>query len=102
MIRGSITSFGGPSISPLVSIPEFGSYESRVTFLLDTGASFSIVHPKDWRSLGVLPSDLAHLATSAGRGIGGSATYALVDARLLIQHTDGDQVAYLLPLHLAI
>lgn len=102
MITGEFTRFGGPAISCFVSIPSLNSQAARVTFLLDTGASFSIIHPKDLRSLRIDESRFSERATSRGRGIGGGAAYAEVDGRLSIEHGDGTFVSYVLPLHLAL
>ena len=100
MIRGKFTSYAGPAITCSVSLPGLGTGTAEVTFLLDTGASFSILHPGDVASLRVDSSLLSGLRTTTGRGIGGGASYVAVDGRLSIRHLDGNPVTYWLPLHL--
>lgn len=74
-----------------------------MTFLLDTGAVFSVVHPRDTRALGIdVTSAFGEQDRESGRGIGGTAWYFLDDMRMAVNHADGDEVTYLMPVHVAV
>jgi hypothetical protein len=102
VIRGAVTSFGGPAIAGTVSFPRVADNSHEVTWLLDTGASFSILHPADLLGLGLAPEDFAGAQSSRGRGVGGAAEYLLEDARLSFRHADGAAISYLMPVWIAL
>ena len=65
---------GEPTILGFVYFPRLKeSIVARVPFLLDTGASTTILHPKDARKLNVAFGKLRNSARS--RGVGGFAQY---------------------------
>ena len=78
-----IRSFFGPRNAPYVycrvRIPRFG-LERRISFLLDTGADSTCLHPADAQQLGV-PFDMLRDEAYSG-GVGGNALYYRERARL--------------------
>ena len=65
-----------------VRLPELG-LAAPIPFLADTGATGTVIHPKDAISLGVDFSKLKYDASS--RGVGGFARATRQDARILFQ-----------------
>lgn len=72
MIVGEFNDSGEPTVYGVVSFPRLGeTIVESVPFLLDTGASGTLLHPKDARKLNVPFGKLGNPKRS--RGIGGSA-----------------------------
>jgi hypothetical protein len=102
MFRGQFTHYAAPAISVRLSLPDLATIVYDAEFLLDTGAAFSVLHPKDAEGLRLDVRRLfATSTTVGGRGIGGRADYVEVNARLELTHTDGRMIAYLMPLRIA-
>ena len=72
MIIGELGRFGRPYVRCRLSFPRLG-VGGRITFLVDTGADSTYLHPGDGVELGV-PFDLLHGNTTS-QGIGGTASY---------------------------
>ena len=83
-----IRSFFGPRNAPYVScrvrLPRFG-LDRRISFLMDTGADSTCLHPADAERLGV-PFDLLR-DEAYSSGVGGSAAY--YRERALLSFRDG-------------
>ena len=82
MIEGAIRAPDLPFVEGWVELPQLG-LAAPIPFLVDTGATGTVLHPKDAISLGVDFSQLDYDASS--RGIGGSAKAARRDAVILFQ-----------------
>lgn len=103
MIRGIFTPAGSPAVTGLLSFPRLGGESVDATFLLDTGATFSVIHPKDVKALGLdVMVAFGDRRQESGRGVGGRARYLMDEARLSFEHTDGEQFDYILPIHVAV
>jgi hypothetical protein len=86
-----------------MTLPDLGGSPTDVSLLIDTGAVFSVVHPKDLARSGIDPySALAGRDSVIGRGVGGGAQYVEEPARLTLVHSDGQVFDYVLPIHLAL
>ena len=73
MIIGVLGDLDRPYIRCRLSLPRLGVVLADITFLVDTGADTTYLHPNDGADLGV-PFDLLQgVATS--QGIGGTASY---------------------------
>ena len=75
-------------------------------FLLDTGASITVVHPVDAiRELGIPPVRLASpeqwTERRSGTGVGGTVTHYLVPAHYRFMHHDGSQQEIEAPIRIA-
>jgi hypothetical protein len=92
-----------PIIDGLLVFPRLGSDPVSATFLLDTGAMFSVVHPKDIKALG-LEVMVAFEGCEAvrGRGIGGQARYFKDEVRLTFEHADGVPIDYSFAMQIAV
>lgn len=70
MIRGDFTRDGRPTVETIVSIPGTNAYGS-VKFLVDTGATRTVIHPKEARALEI---DFGRLKKETySSGVGGRA-----------------------------
>lgn len=102
MIKGTCRPLW-PTIRGTLSLPALSESRADVDFLLDTGAAFSIVHPRDIRRLSAdVYDDIAGREVVTGRGIGGQASYFEEEAVLSFEHTDGALISYILPVHIAV
>ena len=72
MIPGAFDWQGRPYIRGEVSVPRLGVKE-YVTFLVDTGADSTCIHPEDARRVGIAFDRLVEASDS--KGIGGRAVY---------------------------
>lgn len=87
----------------VLSLPRLGPAQVDVTFLVDTGATFTVIHPKDLKAMGLdVMRAFASQPTDHGRGIGGVARYFKDEARLSFEHATGEVVDYLLPVNIAV
>lgn len=84
MIRGFFRARNAPYISCQVILPRLG-IEHQISFLLDTGADSTCLHPSDAQDLGI-PFDMLQ-DESISRGIGGGASYYRESA--LLEFRDG-------------
>ena len=73
MIIGELGILGRPYLHCSLSLPRLGIVVDDVTFLVDTGADTTYLHPRDGVDAGV-PFDLLQ-SRSTSRGIGGTASY---------------------------
>jgi len=72
-------------------------------FILDTGALFSILHPRDVDLLDLDFDRTFHGRQAVGGGgIGGTAMYYEEEARLSFDHTDDTRTHYILPVNVAL
>ena len=83
-----------PFVNGTLILPRFHRH-ARTSFLLDTGSSFSIVHPPSLNAL----DPTAELAFAGrervrGRGIGGPAYFVIDEAIVSFEHEDGHVVGY--------
>ncbi len=85
MIRGEFGPAGQPVVEGYLTLPRFG-IGRNITFLVDTGASATCLHPRDG-TLAAIPFDqLGNPVTS--NGVGGPATY--FRERAVLEFVDGD------------
>lgn len=85
MIRGEFGSAGQPVVEGYLTLPRFG-IGRNITFLVDTGAYATCLHPRDG-TLTAIPFDqLENPVTSDG--VGGPATY--FRERAVLEFVDGD------------
>ena len=68
MIRGEFGSMGRPVVEGYLRLPRF-DIARVITFLVDTGADTTCIHPKDGRLAGIPFDLLEHAVTSIGRDI---------------------------------
>jgi hypothetical protein len=62
----------------------------QVSFLVDTGADTSIIHPRDALNLGIIfDRDFADSARGASSGVGGEATEYSEPCDVFLKHEDG-------------
>ena len=73
MIIGELGILGRPYVHCGLSLPRLGIVVDDVTFLVDTGADSTYLHPRDSVEFSV-PFDLLR-GSSMSRGIGGTASY---------------------------
>lgn len=89
-----------PSITAVVEFPKLGVWAS-VEFLVDTGASRTVLHPSDVLRLGI---DIVTYAadpppcTSTATGVGGKASYGVEDAILHFSDSNANLTALIGPL----
>lgn len=82
-----------PLVDAVVWVPELGSNSAiAVTFLVDTGADMTVLHPQD--SLRLLPTEDAwkwamKKASAMVGGAGQGVRHYMMDAWILFTHTDG-------------
>ena len=72
MIIGEFGLMGRPFVEGYLRLPRFGIARD-ITFLVDTGADATCIHPRDGQPAGI-PFDLLQGSTTS-RGVGGQATY---------------------------
>ncbi len=85
MIIGEFGLMGRPFVEGYLRLPQF-NLTTHITFLVDTGADVTCIHPRDSRPAGV-PFDLL-LRGIVSQGVGGRATYFLEPA--VVEFVDGD------------
>lgn len=73
MIIGEVRELDRPYLRCRLSLPRLGVIADDITFLVDTGADTSYLHPGDGSALGV-PFDLLQ-GCLRSQGIGGTASY---------------------------
>ena len=84
MIRGVITDEGYFVEAEVSASP--GGRSSPVTFLVDSGASATAIHPSDTPKLGIPATILQRAERLRVHGIGGSSTYRLIHGALTFQN----------------
>ena len=72
MILGEFGVMGRPFVEGYLRLPRFG-VTTNITFLVDTGADATCIHPRDGRPAGI-PFDLLRSGITS-QGVGGQATY---------------------------
>lgn len=85
MIHGQFTSNGRPMVTATVGLPGINAY-GPVTFLLDTGATKTVIHPKDARTLEIDFEKLKNETYSLG--VGGRAKAFMERAELIFREAD--------------
>ncbi len=99
MIIGELGLFGRPYVRCRLLLPRI-DVSGRITFLVDTGADSSYLHPHDGVGLGV-PFDLLQ-SRSTSRGIGGTASYFPEPAVLLFaDEATGQDYGYQISINVA-
>ena len=87
-----------PSVTAVVEIPKMGVSQS-VKFLVDTGASRTVLHPRDILRLGIdFVTYAADACPIAFSGVGGKASYTVEDAILYFENSKTDLRALIGPL----
>lgn len=88
MIRGGFDPAGRPFVEATVLVEDFG-FEDNVEFLVDTGASATCLHHPDAAELSysLLRADWSRKVTFTG--VGGTATYLAIPARVEFVDTRG-------------
>ena len=76
---------GRPFVEGYLRLPRFG-ITANITFLVDTGADVTCIHPRDGRPAGI-PFDLLRSGV-ASQGVGGQATYFREPA--VLEFVDGE------------
>ncbi len=87
MIHGYFDIRGRPRLEGLLEIPSLG-VSGWITFLVDTGASATSVHPEDTAKLRIPLDQMPD--TASFRGIGGIQTYHIAQATVTFQ--DGQRL----------
>ncbi len=91
-------SLPSPSVTAVVEIPNLG-VSASVEFLVDTGATQTVLHPGDVLKLGI---DITTYAASAhpciSSGVGGEASYGVEDAILRFKNINAPLRALIGPL----
>ncbi len=85
MILGEFGPTGQPFVEGFLTLPRFG-ITRNITFLVDTGAHATCIHPRDGVPAAIPFDQLEAPATSYG--VGGSATY--FRERAVLEFVDGD------------
>ena len=83
MIRGVITDEGYFVEAEVSASP--GEQSAPVTFLVDSGAGATAIHPSDIPKLGIPATILQEAERLRVHGIGGSSTYRLIPGILTLQ-----------------
>jgi predicted aspartyl protease len=100
MIRGRLV-FGRPVVEARVVMPRL-RIAAFVSFLVDTGADFSAIHPEDAHILGVdFLRDFAGAVPAVVGGVGGTAREFRETAILIFRHISGERDELLLELGVA-
>ncbi len=85
-----------------VDIPSL-NVRDRVPFLVDTGATVTVLHPADWQRLGITPEMMADAPQIGLSGIGGSATFHAMEATVTFDDPiTGHQHSYPVTICLAV
>jgi hypothetical protein len=79
---------GRPQVQATIRIPRL-RLQSEITFLVDTGSTTTLIHPRDWEALGVLDSDFAGSEMVRSTGIGGRTENPIEVCDLFLHHEDG-------------
>ena len=85
MILGEFGPTGQPFVDVYLTLPRF-SITRNLTFLVDTGADATCIHPRDG-TLAAIPFDLLENPVTSN-GVGGSATY--FTERAVLEFVDGE------------
>lgn len=85
MIAGEFGPNGRPFVEGYLHLPRFGITRD-MTFLIDTGADATCIHPRDGRPAGIPFDQLRDDIVS--RGVGGQATYFREPA--ILEFVDGE------------
>ena len=85
MIIGEFGLMGRPFVEGYLRLPRF-DLTTNITFLVDTGADVTCIHPRDGRPAGI-PFDLLRRGVTS-QGVGGQATYFREPA--VVEFVDGD------------
>lgn len=85
MIRGEFGPAGQPVVEGYLTLPRFGTTRN-LTFLVDTGANATCIHPRDGILAATPFGQLGNPVTS--HGVGGPATY--YRERAILEFVDGD------------
>ena len=100
MIIGQLGNLDRPYVHCDLRLPRRGIIVDDVTFLVDTGADSTYLHPRDSMDAGV-PFDLLR-GTSTSRGIGGVASYFPEPAILLFSdEATGQSYGYRIDINVA-
>jgi hypothetical protein len=98
VIRGLFDPWVGfgraPSVNVLVTLPALPGLSGFISFLIDTGADTSAIHPRDMeKALGidfdVVRAALPTASVERSLGIGGEAAYLVTTAHYAFVHEDG-------------
>ena len=85
-----------------VAIPSLNVH-GYVQFLVDTGATATVLHPADWQRLGITPEAIADAPQTRLGGIGGSAAFHTAEATVTFDDPiTGHQYAYPVTICLAV
>ena len=87
MIAGYFSAQGIPFVESRLSIPRLG-IAGRVNFLVDTGATDTLLHPRDGSNLRIPFADLGN--PTRRLGIGGTRTYYTESAVALFLDSSGE------------
>lgn len=85
MIRGEFGPAGQPYVEGFLTLPRFG-LSRNITFLVDTGAHATCIHPRDGMAAAIPFNQLENPVTSDG--VGGPATY--FRERAVLEFVDGE------------
>ena len=85
MIRGEFGPAGQPAVEGYMMLSRFG-IARNITFLVDTGASATCIHPRDGTLIAIPFDQLENPVTSDG--VGGPVTY--FRERAVLEFVDGD------------
>lgn len=86
MIRGDFTIDGYPALTATVSIPETNTY-GPIDFLVDTGATTTLIHPNDAERLAI---DFGKLKKEDNSfGVGGNSKVFLERAEMIFHDENG-------------
>jgi hypothetical protein len=86
MIQGYFNQ-GRPFVDGLLRLP--ADVRGAARFLVDTGADRSILHPADYRAMGLRYADFQGFPEESSVGIGGQAAHRRVPAQLFLRHDTG-------------
>ena len=87
-----------PSITAVVEIPKLG-ISASVEFLVDTGATRTVLHPGDVRKLGIdIVTYAADACPRTYSGVGGEASYGIEDAILHFKNAKTNLRTFIGPL----
>lgn len=100
MIIGELGRLDRPYVHCGLSLPRLGIVVDDVTFLVDTGADATYLHPRDGMDAGV-PFDLLQ-GRSTSRGVGGVASYFPEPAALVFaDEATGQHYGYRININVA-
>lgn len=100
MILGYVAA-ASPFVPVTVTFQAINARRSELQFLLDTGASVSVLHPMDARSIGIDPSGDLGGVVEVNVGVGGAVPASRVMSWLEFTHVDGTLSRYRFALRIA-